>query len=466
MAWASTFFMVVALFYAPLAYGCTRPEMLPPLYALLLAFIVTGIVSFILDGTWPGTPKLAVICIVGALVQGWWLTWQPAFPALVYADGSALVDTTLENIRRLSLNSMVLTTFCLVSFVVLYGLLSQAYLRRFILLAAASSGVLICLIGDALKLTGQPLMRFFWDPLDVYWNDFAFYRYQGNAGSFINLVWPLILVFTRRAYTPTNRMSRKIFWTVATLACGAALFLNASKSALLIGLLVLPWPFFTRLLRMRTRNQILVGVFMLLVITGALVASTRFVNEAAFQRMTNTSEVFQSFDGRIGAYRQYVNALPQVGLFGLGPGLFQLAFPYQTSPLGNVSIGLREYAHQDYLQTVLEWGWVGTLWWTLLVVGGLYRAFKCHAQKQFFASKTERHLVLAAILGVLGTLAECLLDFPLQIASTRLFFMVLLALCWVSPSLLSRPRKTASSIKHYRLPIPAEFAEPVTTSSR
>jgi hypothetical protein len=112
------------------------------------------------------------------------------------------------------------------------------------------------------------------------------------------------------------------------------------------------------------------------------------------------------------------------------------------------------------LQTVLEWGWFGAAVWALLVGGGLYRAFRCHAQKELFASKTERHLVLAAILGVLGTLAESMIDFPLQIASIRLFFLVLLAVCWISPSFLTKPRKTASSIRHYRLPIPAEFAEP------
>ena len=175
--------------------------------------------------------------------------------------------------------------------------------------------------------------------------------------------------------------------------------------------------------------------------------------------MTNSTEVAESFGGRVDAYRQYLNAVPDVGWLGLGPGLFQLAFPYQTSPLGNITQGLREYAHEDYLQTVIEWGWLGTIFWTIFVVGGLYQAFKCHGKKVQFTSKTERHLVLAAILGVLGILAGSLIDFPLQIASIRLFFLVLLALCWVSPLLLSRPRDTSPPRIHYRLPIPMDEAE-------
>ena len=115
---------------------------------------------------------------------------------------------------------------------------------------------------------------------------------------------------------------------------------------------------------------------------------------------------------------------------------------------------MRDYAHQDYLQTVLEWGWLGTIWWTILVAGGLYRAIWTYQQRELFPSKTERHLVLAAILGVCGTLAESLIDFPLQVPSVRLYFLVLLALCWASPRLLSAPPVDPKRIR-YRLPIPA-----------
>jgi O-antigen ligase len=186
--------------------------------------------------------------------------------------------------------------------------------------------------------------------------------------------------------------------------------------------------------------------------------------EAAFQRMTNTPDFSASFDGRVEAYQEYVNALPEVGWFGLGPGLFKVAFPYQMSQMRNVGDFVHDYAHEDYLQTVLEWGWLGTLWWTLLVAGGLYRAIRTYARRELFDSKTDRHLVLGAILGVSGTLAHCLIDFPLQVASIRLFFLVLLAFCWASPQLLRPPPKDPSPRKRYRLPIPTP--ELIKTSSR
>ena len=455
IAAASAFFLAAALFYAPLAYGCTRPDMLPALFDLLTASMVAGVISFAANRRWPVIPRLALVCVTAILLQGWWLTWSPVFPTLVSANGG-LVEATLEGIRRVSFDSMTATSFLLGAFVVLCGLFGNANLRRFLLLTAAISGVLICIIGDVLKLSGEPLMHYFWKPMDIYWNDFALFRYHGNAGAFLNLVWPLILVFTRRAYTPTGSYLKKIIWTLSTLACAAALFLNASKAALVIGLLILPWPFLTQLMRLKRKTLFLLIAATLLLIVGGLVVSSHLGQEAAFQRMTNAPDFSASYDGRVDAYQQYVNTLPEVGWLGLGPGLFKVAFPYQLSPMRNVGDFVRDYAHEDYLQTVLEWGWFGTLWWTLLVAGGLYRAIRTYAQRDLFPSKTDRHLLLAAILGVCGTLTQALIDFPLQVASIRLFFFVLLAFCWTSPQLLTTPPKEPSSRrKRYRLPIPS-----------
>ncbi|HEV3271496.1 MAG TPA: O-antigen ligase family protein [Candidatus Methylacidiphilales bacterium] len=461
IAWASAFLLAVALFYAPLAYGCTRADMLPTLFGLLIASIVTGVVSIACKRHRPAVSKVVLICATAILLQGWWMTWNPVFPSLVSANGGT-VTTTMDQIRRVSFDSMAVTTLLLGAFVVACDLFVHPVLRRFILLAAAISGVLISVVGIVLKLGGEPLMRYVWKSADIDWNDFALYRYHANAGAFLNLAWPLILVFARRAYSPSGTFAGKVVWTLSSLACGAALFLNASKASLAIGLLILPWPFSTGLMRMERKALFIVCACTLALIAGGLFGSSQLAREAAFQRMTNVSDVSTSMDGRWAAYQQYVNAVPTVGFLGLGPGLFPIAFPYETSPLGNISVALRGYAHEDYLQTVLEWGWLGTLWWTLLVVGGLYRAIWTYAHRELFPSKTERHLVLAAILGVCGTLTQALIDFPLQVPSIRLFFLVLLALCWSSPRFLKKPAK--SPFKHYRLPVPADIA--VKTSFR
>lgn len=461
-AGASAFFLAIALFYAPLAYGCTRPEMLPTLFVLLALSIVAGLVSFAASRHRPAIPMLPLVCVAALLLQGWWITCNPSFSALVSGNGSA---ADMGNIHRISFDSMTATSFLLVSFVVLCGLFGHANLRRYTLLAAAFSGALISVIGIALKLGGEPLTRYVWKPAEVDWNNFALYRYHGNAGAFLNLAWPLILVFMRRAYTPTGTYTRRIAWTLCTMACAGALFLNASKASLIIGLLILPWPFVTRLKRLKGQSLVLLGAGTALLIAGLLTLSSLLAQDAAFQRMTNASDVFASASGRIEAYQQYANAVPAVGFFGIGPGLFKVAFPYQLSNMRNVGdLAVHDFAHEDYLQTTLEWGWLGALWWFLLIAGGLYRAIKNYSQRELFTSKTEHRLLLAAILGLGGTLVQALIDFPLQVASIRLFFFVLLALCWASPQLLTTPQKKPSHRKHFRLPVPSD--ELLKTSSR
>jgi hypothetical protein len=456
IASVSAFFFAVATFYAPLAYGCTRPEFLPTLYILLGGGILFGLVSFVASGERPPIPGFLLVCSAVILAQGWWLTFHPIFISIV-AENGGTIDAVPEIIRQDSFNCMVMITILLASFLVLCGLFVDPVLRRFLLLSSTLSGVLICAIGDVVKISGEPLMKYIWKAQDIYWNEFAFFQYHGNAGSFLILVWPLILVFTRRAYQPTGGLLRKIAWTLFSLTCAAALFLNASKAALVIGLLILPWPFATWLMRLKSKSVLLIAGCALLLVAGALVATSDLVRGSAIQRLSNVPEVSGGMQSRLDDYKMDLNGTSIVGWFGFGPGLFKVAFPYQMSIMRNAGAPVHDYAHEDYLQTVLEWGWFGTIWWALLVFGGLYRAFRTYAHRERFASKTERHLLLAAILGVIAILAHALVDFPLQIASIRYFFLILLALCWASPKLLTRPARDPNRIR-YRLVIPREYA--------
>ncbi len=449
----------MALIYAPLAYGCTRPQYLPGLYALLGAFIALGILSQLVARELPDIPRTVLVCVAAILIQGWWLTFNPAFVNLIYSHGG-VVDTTLDNITTMSRDSMSMTTVLLLAFVVLCQVFRDPNLRRFSLMALSLSCGLVCIIGILLKIYSDQLMPYIWREEERDWNVFAFFRYHANAGAFINLGWPFVLVFARRAYAQQIGLFRRIVWTTLALAAACALFLNASKASLLIGLLILPWPFATSLMRMKRRRLAVVVAVVVVIIGVGVTMASKLVWEGSFQRLTETNDVSLSWHGRLAAYHEYADAVPDVGAFGLGPGLFPLAFPYQTNPLGNVNLYLRDFAHEDFLQGILEWGWFGVIWWSLLVTGGLYRAFRTYFRREWFPSRTDRHLVLGGILAVLGTLTQALVDFPLQVPSIRLFFYVALALCWVSPSMLRRPPPDPSEQRrHYWIPVPAQYAK-------
>jgi hypothetical protein len=96
--------------------------------------------------------------------------------------------------------------------------------------------------------------------------------------------------------------------------------------------------------------------------------------------------------------------------------------------------------HEDYLQTVLEWGWLGSTLWALLFFGGITVGIRSY--KQYAASDwTPRRRVLQplVIIALIGVALHAIIDFPLQIASIQLYVATYLGLCWGSSSWSQRP---------------------------
>jgi O-antigen ligase len=136
------------------------------------------------------------------------------------------------------------------------------------------------------------------------------------------------------------------------------------------------------------------------------------------------------WEGRLSIYRICWLSLTAAGWFGVGPGTFSIVFPYLQQEHGGQLNGILRYAHQDYLQTILEWGKVGFVLWALLIGGGIVRAL-VHLCKNRRAVTRERNIwLLLCALSLLGVLIHSLVDFPLQIASLQLIAAVLLGQLW------------------------------------
>ena len=136
-------------------------------------------------------------------------------------------------------------------------------------------------------------------------------------------------------------------------------------------------------------------------------------------------------DARWRASRVAISALPDVGFFGFGPGTFRVVFPSYNSMSINHVPGTWRFLHEDYLQTALEWGWVGSGLWGLLFFGGMVIAIRSY-NKPWAQHWTPRRRLLQffAIVGLAGVALHALIDFPLQIASIQLYVATYLGLCW------------------------------------
>jgi O-antigen ligase len=151
------------------------------------------------------------------------------------------------------------------------------------------------------------------------------------------------------------------------------------------------------------------------------------------------------FDGRFRIYRVCWLSLPAAGWFGFGPGTFSIVFPFLLREHGVELNGILRYAHQDYLQTLLEWGTVGFALWAVLVGGGIARVALYLWRGPAIRREHALGLALTA-LSIFGVLIHSLIDFPLQIASLQLITAVLLGQLWVKlprHQVLPQPRRSA-----------------------
>jgi O-antigen ligase len=109
-------------------------------------------------------------------------------------------------------------------------------------------------------------------------------------------------------------------------------------------------------------------------------------------------------------------------------------FPYYTSGLGPNIEGIWRFLHEDYLQTILEWGWLGSMLWALFFFSGIAVAIRNLLEPGKAVEWRPRYRILlpATILALLGIALHALVDFPFQIASLQLYVAVYLGICWGS----------------------------------
>jgi O-antigen ligase len=121
--------------------------------------------------------------------------------------------------------------------------------------------------------------------------------------------------------------------------------------------------------------------------------------------------------------------LPDAGWHGFGPGTFALVFPHYTGQDASLIPGIWRYAHNDYLQTLLEWGWMGAILWAIVLFGALAQLVH-YWRKRRDLSTSDRVLCFMTMLALSGVAAHAMVDFPFQIMSLQLYAGVCVGFGW------------------------------------
>ncbi|MBN8708505.1 MAG: hypothetical protein BGO12_07320 [Verrucomicrobia bacterium 61-8] len=434
-------FLLGILVFAPWAYGSTRPWTLDLLRWLLVGLAALFVLSLVVERRRPRIAGWAAGLAAAILGLGWWMTlnaravFDPVGPQ--FHDVGAWVawlPGTMDQGRSLSF--MLLATGMMGAFATAADMLTDAKWRNRLWVTVALVGVSLIFFGVIQRLSGARAI--FW-----VWGDrtgrtfFATFRYHANAGAFINLVTPFIVGRVLLAFRQEAGHAGKVFWCLASFVAVAAAFLNVSRAAMVITMFLLAvfavWWFFTE----RERREVHRPRMRWLAPTAVILAISLLAYAFGLER--SITRWIDSADNLINNLRYQVydiiwdQTLPAVGWGGSGPGTFELVFPLSIKAAQNEEVG-RWYwmaAHEDYLQTLVEWGVLGGILWGALILGGMTLGCVRLLRPRAHLSSETRYLLVSACLALLGVCLHSLVDFPLQIGSLQLYTAVACAVVWM-----------------------------------
>jgi hypothetical protein len=429
------------LFVAPWIYGGTTSESIELINLLLGLVLLLWTASLVVDRRLPPTPALLLIAAPTLLALGWWMAWNahaiydstfcvfvPVASVMPYLAGSADYVLTCATMIRVSL---------LLGVMILVADMSRRQrwlLRLWITIAVGAAS--ISLLGLLQKATHAPMI--FWQPAapEMYYTAtfFASFYYHANAGAFLNLVLPPSVGLACWSF----RKDRRGVWvTLAGVSAGMvvlAIGSNTSRAAQLVGLVLLiavGWLLVRPLLAKvweRDVRSIAIGVAVLAVAVFAVAQASRL--DQPLLRWQQLSTHLPA-DQRWAADRAGLSALGPAGIFGFGPGTFRAVFPHFEQAMNGQLQGTWRFLHNDYLQTILEWGWIGGAILGVLFFGGIAVGVRHYRKAEGWSSR-QRMLLACVLLALSGVAFHATVDFPFQIYSIQLLVATYLAICWAS----------------------------------
>lgn len=439
--------------FAPWAYGCTRPWTINVLNALLAASFLMRVLALIVDRERPTLPWGVVAAVGALLAQGWFMAlnahgdYDPEFHQFVplpswWEQGPGAID------RAASLRMMARISALLGALLFTIDLAREGHWRRRLCRTIFLAGASIVAFGLVERILGAPMI--FWEEGREAATFFATYVYHGNAGSFINLVLPVAAVLTVHSFRRRGQAWQRAIYLPALLVIIAGAFVNVSKAAmlisllLLIGLIIWQGPVIADTGRDGGYLRLLGGAVPLALAVGVLLLAGGW--HKAAQRWMQLPHILRE-DSRAKAAGVAGGMIRDSGWLGFGPGTFESAFPHYSNPTGESIQGIWRYAHEDYLQTVVEWGWVGAAGWFLLIFGGLAFAIYSYRSGREAIDGLTRDLHLAVALSLSATALHSLVDFPFQIASLQLYTIAGVGIGWSS---ILTQRELSSPHRHRR----------------
>ena len=443
----SRWLFLSALVVAPWFYGGTTDEAIGATNVLLTAVLIFWFFELLFRERSPKVPVALAACAGLLCLVGWCSAWNAVAvydtDFELFAPLAPALELLPQSVDRIvSTDWMIRVTLLLASSCFAAELAQHRKWLLRLWYTVAIAGTSLALLGLAQKASGAEAA--FWSSPG--WDVKTFFGpfyYHGNAGAFINLVLPLIAGLGWRAARKGDAPVERALWLGASLVTISAVFVNTSRVAQLVGLLTITGLAIGGAGSIRRRLQF-VSVRQAAIVVALVVISLFAITKVAHVEWLYRARTDAVADARWGVMQVALSASRHAGLFGYGPGTFEIVFPHYTQLAPRQLQGGWEYLHQDYLQTVFDWGWLGSAIWAFYVFGGLFIAswrWRCTRRSLL---PRQRQLLGVVVLALAGVLLHAAVDFPLQILSIQLYVATYLGVCWSSSSWDTRSAATTA----------------------
>ena len=452
--------IVMTLVYAPLAFGSIPPPALAVLEGLLSLAALSWALDALLNRTMPRFPPLLPACCLWILLQGWFMAWNahgvfaPAVRQILPIT-SPLPSAPGAFERTVAVLAMLRVTAMMAGLLVVVDLVQQPLWRARLLWTMAWTGASFSIFGLAQQAGLVRFVAVQMNPYEGFY--FGTYNYHANAGAFLNLVIPAICALLFVALTERQATRKRLLLCAMLGCCLVAAMVNTSRGAQAITVLLLVGLGFWTGFRMtqgegptsRLARHALRIAFVGCVLLGAALAPHLHRVEQKWERLP---EVLTQDSGRMQVWPIASAMAREGGAFGQGPGAFKLLLPRSPlltnafysrwiiqRPAPGAPISMWSQAHEDYLQTLVEFGWLGGLALGTLLFGGTVRLW-CAIRQDSARPPTPPTLAyIGALTALLAVALHAAVDFPLQVGSLQLYVAVYLGIAWAAAAPRSEP---------------------------
>ncbi len=313
------------------------------------------------------------------------------------------------------------------------GLERRRTLRK-ILWTAVLGGAAMALFGIVQRLAGMDKMFGWVTPSNAEF--FGTFIYPNHGAAFLYLLLGIAIALAFHAHARSTRKDLRsgphyilVFLGLVLLL---GLVLSHSKAGIVLGIAVAAFGAVASLVRMLGqgsdfRQGITIGI---LIVCGLGFATYAFFNSVDVGRLLTDFKTLGAgaqsvpVEERVELQQATWKAFAENRWFGTGAGSFRYYFPFVQQDPGFQLLGpgdkYYEYAHSDYLQTLMEYGILGVvplgLFCLVLLLGALR------------ATLLRPVVHLGMLAGVAALALHAWWDFPLQCPSVLLLLVFILAI--------------------------------------